>query len=322
MVRLSILTPNKKRRPSPEKASAFQITTKGIIVWQGDLSIKVFLFSDCIREIKTLKFLSPVFVLYFKTMNNRIDMQRMTKPFFFPGGEPGVLLIHGFLTAPGEMQPLGEYLTAAGMTVSGIRLRGHGTQPEDLAQVSWRDWVVDVETKLAELRQHCARVCIAGLSLGGALALYTAAHSPVDRVVTFSAPDSALAWHPLLRLAKTHSKIIRYIPKIGSDVREPEARHAHFTYTRIPLHGVLQIIALMETIDAQLPHVTAPTLLVQARHDLVVPPRTAQRIAAQLGGPCRIFWVKRGGHTVVMDYDREAVFAQTQRWLADDGEAI
>lgn len=240
----------------------------------------------------------------------------MTEPFFFPGGEPGVLLIHGFLTAPGEMRPLGEHLAAAGMTASGIRLRGHGTQPEDLAKVSWQDWLADVETGLAELCRHCARVCVAGLSLGGALALYAAAHNPVERVVTFSAPDSALARHPLLKLAQAGSGIVRYIPKIGSDVREPKARRAHFTYTRVPLHGVLQITALMKTIDAQLPHITAPTLLIQARHDLVVSSETPQRIAAKLGGPSCIFWVERGGHTVVMDYDRETVFAQTQAWLA------
>ena len=100
-------------------------------------------------------------------------------------------------------------------------------------------------------------------------------------------------------------------------MRDPEARRDHFTYTKIPLHSVVQIAALMETIDAQLPHVTAPTLLVQARHDLVVPAQTPQRIAAKLGGPSRIFWVERGGHTVVMDFDRESVFAQTRAWLSN-----
>lgn len=250
-------------------------------------------------------------------MNKPMDIRRTTEPFFFPGGELGVLLIHGFLTAPGELRPLGEHLATAGMTVSGIRLRGHGTQPEDLAKASWQDWLADVEAGLAELRQRCTRVCVAGLSLGGALALHAAAHNAVERVVTFSAPDSALARHPLLRLAKAGARIVRSIPKIGSDVREPEARRAHFTYTRVPLHGVMQIIALMETIDAHLPRITAPTLLVQARHDLVVPRQTPRRIAARLGGPSRIFWVERGGHTVVMDYDREIVFAQTQAWISN-----
>lgn len=259
-------------------------------------------------------------MLYSALMTKQTQTASMTEPYFFPGGEPGVLLIHGFLTAPGEMRPLGEHLAAAGMTVSGIRLRGHGTQPEDLAEASWQDWLADVEMGLSVLRRHCTRVCVAGLSLGGALALHAAAQNSVERVVTFSAPDNKLAHHPLLKLAKVGAHIVRYIPKIGSDVRDPEARRAHFTYTKVPLHGVLQIKALMETIDAQLPYITAPTLLVQARHDLVVPAETPQRIAARLGGPSRIFWVDRGGHTVVVDYDRESVFAQTQAWLSSGGD--
>ena len=140
---------------------------------------------------------SGVTVLYFVQMKKQTHAPSIIEPFFFPGGEPGVLLIHGFLTAPGEMRPLGQYLAAAGMTVSGIRLRGHGTQPEDLAKVSWRDWLADVDAGFTELRRHCAQVCIAGLSLGGALALHAAAHNSVARVVTFSAPDGKLARHPL-----------------------------------------------------------------------------------------------------------------------------
>lgn len=264
---------------------------------------------------------SDATVLYFVQMKKQTHAPSIVDPFFFPGGEPGVLLIHGFLTAPGEMRPLGEHLATAGMTVSGIRLRGHGTKPEALAKVSWQDWLADVEMGLAELQRHCTRVSIAGLSLGGALALHAAAHNSVERVVTFSAPDSKLAQHPLLKLAEAGSHIVRYIPKIGSDVRDPEARRGHFTYTKIPLHSVLQIMALMETIDAHLSHITAPTLLVQARHDRVIPRQTPQRIAEKLGGPSRIFWVEHGGHTVVMDYDREVVFAQTQAWLSGSQNA-
>lgn len=230
-----------------------------------------------------------------------------------------MLLIHGFLTAPGEMRPLGEYLAAAGMTVSGIRLRGHGTQPEDLARVSWQDWLADVNAGLAELQRCCTRVCIAGLSLGGALALHTAAHQPIARVVVFSAPDSTLARHPLLRLAKPGARLFRFLPKIGSDVRDPTMRRAHFTYTRIPLGSILQITEMMRALDAQLPCITAPTLLVQARHDLVVPAGTPWRIAQRLGGPSRILWIERGGHTVVIDTDREIVFARTLAWLRGDG---
>ena len=253
---------------------------------------------------------------------NTSDIMESTKPFFFPGGEQGVLLIHGFLTAPDEMRMLGEYLAAAGMTVIGIRLRGHGTRVEDLENVRWQDWVEDVCEGLFELRRHCARVNIAGLSLGGALTLYTAAHDGagldgqhLERIVALSTPDGGLARNPLLRLAKLTAHFIRAIPKVGSDVRDPAARRERFTYRRVPLQGVVQVSELLATLDQALPRVKVPTLLVQSRLDVVVPPHTANRIAAQLGGPSRILWVNRGGHTVVADYERERVFEATRAWL-------
>ncbi len=242
------------------------------------------------------------------------------QPFFLPGGEPGVLLIHGFLTAPGEMRMLGDYLAAAGMTVLGLRLRGHGTQPEDLAGVHWPDWVLDVQQGMASLRRHCARIDLVGLSLGGALALYVAAHDSVERIVACSTPGGTGLQSCVFAGARTAARWIHFLPKIGSDVRDPAARRAHFTYRRIPLAAVAELPLLLRAMQADLPQVRAPALLVQARRDQMVPRRTPTRIAARLGGPSRVFYVPRGGHTVLVDYDRELVFHTICQWLKDGGD--
>ena len=55
------------------------------------------------------------------------------KPFDFPEGNHGVLLIHGFTGSPGHMRPLGEKLREAGFAVRGILLPGHGESPEALS---------------------------------------------------------------------------------------------------------------------------------------------------------------------------------------------
>ncbi|MFP4344755.1 MAG: alpha/beta hydrolase [Anaerolineales bacterium] len=54
---------------------------------------------------------------------------------------------------------MGEYLHAAGMTVYGIRLQGHGTCPEDLKSVGWQEWVQDVREGLGRLRKLCKAYC-------------------------------------------------------------------------------------------------------------------------------------------------------------------
>lgn len=237
------------------------------------------------------------------------------EPFFFPGGEPGVLLIHGFLAAPDEVRPLGEALAAAGMTVSGIRLRGHGTHPADLASVHWQDWVADVRAGLATLRQHCSHIGLAGISLGAALALYVAAEEPVERLVAFAAPSrAATRGLPRTWIAQM-ARILPYLPKIGSDMRDAQVRRARHLYQQIPLQAAAEVAALFEATEARLPAVRTPTLLVHAQHDRVVPPRAAREVAARLGGPHALLWLKRGGHTVILDYDRERAWQAARDWF-------
>ncbi len=239
-------------------------------------------------------------------------------PFFLEGGEPGALLIHGYLTSPQEMRPLGAYLHGAGMTVHGIRLRGHGTRPEDLEGVTWRDWVEDVRAGLARLRATCRRVSLVGLSLGGALALHVAAEEEVERVVAFSAPDDELAHRLPLVLVEPLSNLLEYVPKIGSDMRDLKARAAHFTYDRIPLHSAREIAELLQALEEDLPCIEAPTLLVQARHDHVVPLGASRRIAAALNGPHKVVTLENGGHTVVLDLDREEAWEAARAWLTGE----
>ncbi len=52
------------------------------------------------------------------------------EPFFFPAGQTGCLLVHGLTGTPKEMYWMGEYLSAHGITVLGVRLAGHApTRP-------------------------------------------------------------------------------------------------------------------------------------------------------------------------------------------------
>ncbi|MBW2258692.1 MAG: esterase, partial [Deltaproteobacteria bacterium] len=70
-------------------------------------------------------------------------------PFLLPGGPVGVLLIHGFTGAPAEMRPIAEPLHAAGCTVSGPLLPGHGTRWQDMNRCRWQAWADHAEAALA-----------------------------------------------------------------------------------------------------------------------------------------------------------------------------
>ena len=68
------------------------------------------------------------------------------EPFFFEGSTTGCLVSHGFTGTTQSMRFLGEYLARqGGLTVSGPRLTGHGTAPEDMAQSTAEQWIRDPE---------------------------------------------------------------------------------------------------------------------------------------------------------------------------------
>ena len=95
-------------------------------------------------------------------------------------GEPttGVLALHGFTGNPSSMRGFAQAMAAAGHHVELPRLPGHGTTVEEMITTRWADWVAEVETAYQRLAERTDRVVVAGLSMGGSLALATAFAHP------------------------------------------------------------------------------------------------------------------------------------------------
>ncbi len=69
-------------------------------------------------------------------------------PGFLPGlSKPyrrGVLLTHGLSDSPYTMRHLAAFFQQRGFRVMAVLLPGHGTQPGDLLDVTWREWAKTV----------------------------------------------------------------------------------------------------------------------------------------------------------------------------------
>ena len=78
------------------------------------------------------------------------------KPLFFKGGSEGVLLIHGYTGAPGEMRLLGEFLHSRGYTVLGVLLPGHCEPASVLAKRTFADWYDEVKRGFMRLKAICS----------------------------------------------------------------------------------------------------------------------------------------------------------------------
>lgn len=244
-----------------------------------------------------------------------------TEPFFFPGGRTGCLLIHGFTGTPKEMRWMGEYLAKEGHTVLGPRLFGHATRPEDMIRARWQDWVASVEDGWRLLSGACERIFVMGLSMGGVLALHTAAHFPAAGVVAMATPF-ALPDDPRLSLAKIIARFKPYFPKGPSDWHDKEAERDHVSYPVYPMRALPELLALMGEMRAALPKISAPALVIHSKGDGGVPPENAQNIYDRLTTQDKqLLWVEKSGHVVTRDAERLRVFRAASDFVRRLSEA-
>ncbi|SDF67802.1 alpha/beta hydrolase [Sporolituus thermophilus] len=237
---------------------------------------------------------------------------RGAEPFLLPGGDYGVLLVHGFTGSPAEMRLAGQYLHDRGYTVLAPRLCGHGTNEREMRLTVWPHWYGAVEDGYHLLRGLCRKVAAVGLSMGGLMVLKLAAEYPVDKVVSLSAPiyiaDRRLHLLPAYRLFR------RYIPK----KRKRYDVDPIYTvgYDRTPLDCVTSLLALIKHVDKLLPVITAPALVIQSQAEHTVRPESARHIFDRLGSADKqLIWLRRSGHVVTLDVERDEVFAQIDVFL-------
>lgn len=113
------------------------------------------------------------------------------KPFTFEAGPRAVLLLHGFTGHSADVRMLGRYLEKKGYTSHAPIYRGHGEAPEALIKTSPKDWWEDVQVAYQHLKDiGYEEIAVAGLSMGGTLALKLASENPVKGIVTMSTPMS------------------------------------------------------------------------------------------------------------------------------------
>lgn len=222
-----------------------------------------------------------------------------------------VLLLHGITGSPAAWTPIARALADQGLDVSAPLLPGHGTNWKDLVSTTWADWLGAALTELGRLRSDHDEVIVAGLSMGGALALALgAAEAPPEEIILVNAClhiDSPLAEAlPLLQ------HVVRTIPAIGGDIAHPG--RDEFAYDRTPLAPMASFHLALKELREDLWKVEAPVTALVSGQDNVVGPRSLRTLRSRLPHPPTILPLRRSRHVATLDYDAftiaEAILAR------------
>jgi len=237
-------------------------------------------------------------------------------PFAYERGPIGCLLLHGFPGSPAEARLLGAYLAERDISVAGPLLPGHGTAPEELRGVSWRDWVAAAEAALQRLREHSPTCFVAGLSLGGAIALYLAGRTSIAGAIALSPAIRIRDWRFQLARLTRHSNLWVEPGTENDDLADQQARSLTWHYPRYPAASVSEVLSLVQATRRSLKKIHVPVLMVQSSRDGALIPEGAcwayERIPVQ---DKELVWLERSGHNILVDTEREVVFDHVYRFI-------
>ncbi len=236
-----------------------------------------------------------------------------------PGGADAALLLHGLTGTPFELRPVADRLARAGVRCLAPVLPGHESA-EALSRSSWHDWVTGAREALASLGET-RRTLVVGSSMGALVACTLAVEVPgsVDGLALLA---PALELQPLGKLAGWLARatpVARFLPQIhkggGSDVADPAARAANPCMETIPFRAVGELLAFQSHVDALLPRVRCPSLVVAGALDATVTVAGARRMAGRLGGGARFVVLPRSRHLVGIDVERDRLAGDVATFL-------
>jgi carboxylesterase len=220
-----------------------------------------------------------------------------------------VLFCHGFTGSPWSLLEWARTTADAGYRVALPRLPGHGTSWQEMNLTGWQDWYSAVEREFNELRDQCDQVFVAGLSMGGALALRLAEKYP-DDVAGLALVNPAVLGYRNTIAVPLLQHVVSSVGAIGSDIAAPGiVEHA---YDRTPLRAAASMMQLWTQVKACLDLVACPLLMFRSVTDHVVPTASKEYILSHVSSDVIIDRVlPRSYHVATMDYEKDVIFSET-----------
>lgn len=252
---------------------------------------------------------------------------------WLPAGAPiGVVVIaHGFAEHGGRYAAVAERLVADGIAVRAADHRGHGlSEGKRTSIVRFGDYVDDLTTVIAQARARwpSLRIVLLGHSMGGLVALDLAVRpgGPVDGLV-LSAPAACprevsrftlAAGRALSRVAPNTGVLRLPLNRISRDPAVVDAYNKDPLVFRTPIRARLgaEMLDAMDRVEAGLPSLRTPLLVMQGTADGLVDPGCGPHVYDRAGSEDKTLKMYDGlWHEIFNEPERDHVLDDLTGWL-------
>lgn len=241
------------------------------------------------------------------------------RPLRIGSGRTGVVMCHGFTGSVQSIAPWARGLAGTdadwpGCVVVAPRLPGHGTTWRDLARTRWWDWYGAVEDAYLQLAPTVDRIFVAGLSMGGALALRLAERHAVAGVLLVN-PAIATRDRRVAPAAALH-RILPAQKGIASDIAKPGVLERG--YPKFSVTSLATMTRLWRLTARDLGKVQAPVLLLRSTQDHVVDDLSSELIRRKVAD-VRHIELEHSFHVATLDHDADLIVARSRDFIGANG---
>jgi len=215
---------------------------------------------------------------------------------------PGIIVCHGFGSRKESYADFGERGAAAGYAVLIMDLRGHGESGGEVDANIFNDVAAAMLYLQNRPEVNPMSIAIRGSSMGGWLAIHTAAHL---RDITHVAAYCPANETGLTILMEEMAMVQRGHPSPLVPENPP----------RVNVNSILQLVYRLDIRKAARRIHPRPFLLVHCEGDEVVPPHISQQIYDDAMEP-KTLWLIPGGHHRFAQHDPETDERMLE-WLGD-----
>ncbi|KKB38645.1 alpha/beta hydrolase [Bacillus thermotolerans] len=238
---------------------------------------------------------------------------RLPKPFTFEAGKRAVLLLHGFTGNSSDVRMLGRFLEKKGYTSHAPHYKGHGVPPEELVHTGPEDWWKDVVDGYNHLKNlGYEEIAVAGLSLGGVFSLKLGYTVPVKGIVTMCAPMYIKSEEVMYEGVVKYARDFKKFEGKSQEVIEQEMEE----FKKTPMNTLKSLQELISDVRSNIDMIYAPTFVVQARHDEMIKPESANIIYDEIESTMKeMKWYEESGHVITIDKEKDQLHEDIYRFL-------